>query len=828
MKREEISIDFLESVVFEALDLLRGEINTSDHTVILYLLQLKRDGYLSSTWSQNNVEHLPVLLSWKISQSRKTSSRLLEELGLKFFPIIFSVPRQLFFQVVCLIQSLDDETLDLNYSELFESILGKLARTDRRSASQYFELKELSELLVKIADIKVGTSVFDPFAGTSSLPIFMQEGVKYLGQEISQELWAIGQLRLLAHGRQDDFKYENVDSILFWGKPSDHWDVILATPPFGKRVDRSENPNFGPILSIESFVIGKSLDSLSETGKLVLLTPSIFLSSPSDYRLRKFLVENDLLEMVISFQGGIFHNSPSPFSVIVINKVKRRPFEVAFVAGEEFVSSVNKREKRINVDDLSRLVLQQQPESSVVFVSQTEISSFDYNLNGNRYSLREIIKAIDDGEPLGRLISPLQLPRNRENIAGKFVRIRDLKEDKIDFQLRIEDVGTHEVPAHGFKLNQSALLIATRWKTLKPTYFKYEDEPIFVSQDILCCVINEDEVDLSYLVKELHASYVLDQIEKLRSGSTIPFISKDDLKKVLIHLPAKEIQKAQVQGAREFLIAEKQKELQQLQRLHGLENEIYDQNSFLRHSISGSLKSIRSSFKSVKAILEDQVVPAIDDAMSLKTSTSRLTLKKHLEILERDINKVSQAVKNRFADERYESYSMGPLDLYTFIDNYISELRSRENLIFRVEFIYCGERIKAEGDQQNSPIFINGNAELLTILFDNLVENAEKHGFENMYRAGNALEIWVMQNYDSSVTLNFANTGKRLPRNFTLEMYVRKGSKSGPHAGDGRGGSIVNSIMKKHGGRIADLIDEINPGDEYVTSIELEFPGVAE
>ena len=114
---------------------------------------------------------------------------------------------------------------------------------------------------------------------------------------------------------------------------------------------------------------------------------------------------------------------------------------------------------------------------------------------------------------LGEIIEFVRGQRVNLPPTGKLIRIRDLKDDKIDFRLdeaTIEDVELRRPDIH--QITESCLLLAVRWKTLKPTYFEYKGEAIYRSQDILSFKVNEAIADKAFLVNELHADYVQEQL----------------------------------------------------------------------------------------------------------------------------------------------------------------------------------------------------------------------------------------------------------------------------------------------------------------------------
>ncbi|MBL0026913.1 MAG: restriction endonuclease subunit S [Saprospiraceae bacterium] len=143
----------------------------------------------------------------------------------------------------------------------------------------------------------------------------------------------------------------------------------------------------------------------------------------------------------------------------------------------------------------------------------------------------------------------------------KLLSVRDLKDDKIDFTLDVSTLEDTDLRSNGSLVSESCLLVASRWRTLKPTFFDFKDVPILKRQDIFAFRVNDKIVDKAYLINELHADYVLEQLESYRIGvGPMQVISKDDLMEVVIKLPSLEEQRAKMQGIYE--LSEKIKMLQ--------------------------------------------------------------------------------------------------------------------------------------------------------------------------------------------------------------------------------------------------------------------------
>ena len=375
------------------------------------------------------------------------------------------------------------------------------------------------------------------------------------------------------------------------------------------------------------------------------------------------------------------------------------------------------------------------------------------------------------------------------------------------------------------KIEQNCLLLATRWKSLKPTYFKYEGEPIYISNDIIALKIDERKVYINYLITELHSEYVTVQLNKYRNNGVIPIIKREDLFNIRIELPSIEDQNKKYYSQAEKHLSSRVKEFKAVYNEQVID--VNDENSFLRHQIAGSLKNVRGAIKFVHKILEEKVKPQLPGLYDYKASEElETTLQTYLDIIDRDLVSINKSV-NRAGDKiELMDLNIENFDLLEFIKDYAESLNIRSNNFYSIILNLDENAITEYG---MSAIHIDGDKELLRKMFDNIIENAEKHAFTYGInnKNQNKISFDLIYNFeDFEVQLDICNTGKPLPESMTHESMIRKGSSSGANSGDGVGIWFVNEVMKLHKGHFG-YTDETGPegiDGEYVTSIELTFP----
>lgn len=889
MSPESETYSVIENKIFNVLDILRGEVDVNECLPVLcYSLFLKKEGVLNklNEISIANIEDAISQIQNEAVESKlyQTSSDIEQNLRVLFWsegnfqPYLKRISKKSLAAFINAIKDLDDTTVALFFDKIIESLIYKVSKILGKLGGALVQPLELSEFMISLAALETGDKVYNPFAGLASFGTLLNSYIYYVGQERNAQTHLLGLFRLLLAGRKlSALKSDYVcgDSVRDWNPKGEKYDLIVANPPFNMRIDADVPSLNSKIKTVEQFLIVKGISDLTAKGKLIVVIPQGFLfrGGPEE-ALRKEIVDDDLLEMVVSFPGGIFSNTSIPVSVIVINKKKRKPGVVRFIDADHFVENISK-EKRINRQALYSIVNNEEDSDSIRIVRVETIAGNNYNLNANRYfissiSESEIVDADSQIAKLGDFLTVLttnilsgtleqfnlslykpynsQMAKSDVFTTGKYVRIRDLKDDRLNYLLDVNNVSQSELPKQSFEVKASALLLALRWNTLKPTYFEYKGESIFINNDIIALEVDEKRVDIAYLINELHADYVLNSVRSLRTGTTIPTIRKQDLFMVEIVLPPMEKQQSKMKRVKEALVFEKKKEWEILRKIHGLENELVEQNTYLRHSLAGPANNLSGSIKSLKKIFDEQILPLLPNAMDLKeTPLSTLNLGKYISIIERDIKKISETLtKTTRVESSIEEKKLQPVNIIEFLENYTSELKARNDLPYRIDFSLDNDAfIDEDGTKIKTLIF--ANTDLLTDLFNNLIKNAEVHAFTDFparvtaqrthpnRNSHNRIEIYVMLNSDkgagkeeeSDIVILVSNTGKGFPENFNFSDFIRKGSKAGKHAGDGFGGWYINEIIKKFNGQL-DIIDEQGgeglPDTDLSTSFEITIP----
>ena len=838
----------IKEIVISSIDYVRNHISVDDYSVILYFLTLKRNNLLSNIEDadQNTFKEY---ISYNISISDLDSHNKLffENLSLFYEPTFNSLDIIRIKAIVKLYNDLDESLLELNFQDIFDTVLYYIVTIQGKNFGGSILPVELSKFICSLSNFTENGEVnkqnpatplvYNPFAGYNSLNVFLPKKCYTISQEINSKMSAVASLRKTAYNRE--FNYEETDSINNWHfnflndnefEINDNqydrikFDLIISDPPKGAKLVFPQVGMFGSINNYEHFLIEKGLDSLKVDGKIIaLLSASFLFRIGIEERLRKHLVELDLIDTIISLPGGILSNTNIQTVILVINKNKSSKGVIRLIKADQFIESDNSRIKVLNYASLTESTKVGIESDSLRFVSNEIVALNDYNLTVARYFQKEY-----PGKPIGEFCSELIGTRISTAGVGKYVRLRDLKEDKLEFNLTTEEIEESEYPRTVKFIEESCILVSLRWKTLKPTFFNYTGCGIYISNDILALKLNESIADVGYFINELISNDVTDQLNAIRVGATIPNIHKRDFFQVKIVLPENiEDQKAIFRKIAEALAEKKKEDLLSFSKFHGLEKEMYEQNTFLRHTLAGPASNLISSLVNIKTILKEQVIALSPGIMSLKVSENHLnTFEDYLNIIERDILKISTTVKRQLkVDNNISSKLLTPIDLMHFLDKFVKEQKENSSLNYNISFSFDMPDLKELYQEDDMKIKVLANEDLLFDMLNNIIENAVRHAFGNDMSNTIDVELSIVngtyKNLSPKAKISVSNSGKPISEDFTLEDFIRKGSTMGVNSGEGFGGWYINEIVKHFNGTLNLERLEKENSNKLVTSFEV-------
>ncbi len=308
---------------------------------------------------------------------------------------------------------------------------------DKAKEGEVFTPKEISNLIVELLDIREGSTVLDPAAGSGSMLIEAyrhardkngkdKPSIELYGQEANEIMEALAKINFILH---------DIHSFNLWIGDSlknprfPECDYCIANPPWNAKgygentfADIPEARKIYTHFLPDGFPTNSSADwawvqlmlykSRKKVG--VVLDSGALFRGGRERTIRKAILEHDLIDAVILLPEKLFYNTQAPGIILVFNKSKdeKRKNKVLFInASEEYDKHPNVRKLNILPERSIQKIAEhyhkfKESEHFARIIDLDEIKKNDFNFNVSLYvapkveeeeiDLKEELKAIQE------------------------------------------------------------------------------------------------------------------------------------------------------------------------------------------------------------------------------------------------------------------------------------------------------------------------------------------------------------------------------------------------------------------------------------------------
>ena len=316
----------------------------------------------------------------------------------------------------------EENHIDL-FGDAYEYLISNYAANAGKSGGEFFTPQSVSKLIAKLAthnQTKIN-KIYDPAAGSGSLLLqakkqfdehIIEDG--FYGQEINHTTYNLARMNMFLHNvNYDKFDIALGNTLLNpqFGDEKPFF-FFLSNPPYSINWIGNDDPTlinderFAPagVLAPKSkadfaFVL-HALSYLSSRGRAAIVCfPGIFYRGGAEQKIRKYLIDNNFVETVISLAPNLFYGTSIAVNILVLSKCKTdTKTQFIDVSGESFY----KKETNNNIltdSHIEEIIKMFDKKEDIDHVSKSvendEIAEKDYNLSVNSYveakDTREVI-----------------------------------------------------------------------------------------------------------------------------------------------------------------------------------------------------------------------------------------------------------------------------------------------------------------------------------------------------------------------------------------------------------------------------------------------------
>lgn len=302
--------------------------------------------------------------------------------------------------------------------DAYEYLIGKFSEGAGKSAGEFYTPKEVAALMGRILNPGPGETIYDPACGSGGLLIrtynafinkHKSESIsnppKLFGQEINRLTFAMAKMNTIIHDIEAEIRigdtmerpaYTNSDGSMI------QFDKVTANPMWSQdiKTDQLESDHYNRFpygipkkRKGGDWVWIQHMLASSKKRVVVVLDQGSLFRGTAERKIRRAVIEADLVECVISIPGKLFYNTPSSGAILVFNKSKSVEQRGKII----FINASNEFGKHKEIRKLNQLYPEhiekiadvfetfQEKEGFSIIKSNEDVLKNNGNLNVNLY-----------------------------------------------------------------------------------------------------------------------------------------------------------------------------------------------------------------------------------------------------------------------------------------------------------------------------------------------------------------------------------------------------------------------------------------------------------
>lgn len=294
----------------------------------------------------------------------------------------------------------------------YEFLIKHFAASSGKKAGEFYTPPEVSQLIAELVNPQEGDEICDPACGSASLLMKCAKLIKdrfgnrkyaMYGQEAIGSTWSLAKMNMFLHS-EDNHRIEWGDTLrnpllLDGDDHLKHFDIVVANPPFSLDKwghEAAEADRFGrfrrgipPKTKGDYAFILHMIETLKPgTGRMGVVVPhGVLFRASSEGEIRKQLIKENLLDMVIGLPEKLFYGTGIPAAILVFRKNKKDNNVLFIDASREYQDGKN--QNFLRDEDIQKVLDTAKARESVdkyaYLATLEEIRENDFNLNIPRY-----------------------------------------------------------------------------------------------------------------------------------------------------------------------------------------------------------------------------------------------------------------------------------------------------------------------------------------------------------------------------------------------------------------------------------------------------------
>jgi type I restriction enzyme M protein len=260
---------------------------------------------------------------------------------------------------------------------VFEYFLGQFADAEGKKGGQFYTPQSIVKLLVEMLAPEAEKRVYDGCCGSGGMFVQSEKFIEMhehrkgkisiFGQESNPTTYKLARMNLAIRGIEA--KIELGDTLFNDKLPDTKVDYILANPPFNVsdyQIQKDDHrwkygvppPGNANYAWLQHFI---SKLAPGGTAGIVLANGSMSSDTNTEGEIRKNLIENDLIDCMVSLPTQLFYNTQIPACLWFLarnktnGKYRNRTGQFLFIDARQKGTMITRRQKELSDEDITSI-----------------------------------------------------------------------------------------------------------------------------------------------------------------------------------------------------------------------------------------------------------------------------------------------------------------------------------------------------------------------------------------------------------------------------------------------------------------------------------------
>lgn len=338
-----------------------------------------------------------------------------------------------------------------------------------------------------------------------------------------------------------DFIFSDIPQSMIWNSESAYND-----PRFKYGVPNKSNADWAFYQNV--------LYHLKDTGLGLAIGTKGTLVRSIDSDIRRNVIEDDLIEAIITLPVNLYEETGIATELIIFNKNKcvSRKNRILFINASEYYNRLTRNQMTITDEGLGKIIATYKEgieESHFSqFVSLEKIREYNYTLNSVEYLDFDVLKnTFDNSVILGdvaQITRGVQISKDDLKMLSKesthyLLNIKDIENGKINYDetskitnKRFDWIGKYDIKPND-------IIITAKGSSIKFAIVDDEYKQSFISGNLAIIRVNRERYNPYVLYEFLQSEVGSKMLEGIQTGTTVKILNPSKLEK--LEIPAFDI-----------------------------------------------------------------------------------------------------------------------------------------------------------------------------------------------------------------------------------------------------------------------------------------------